>query len=519
MFAYGSAIGVMVARGLGLLSGFCFTLYVAHRFGGGRETDIAFTALNIPNALSLIVGLLPQIFLSVFKSVEVAEGPQEAWRFARSGLRIVAAASVLLTAAVILFSPLVARAVSGEYSDREVARLTHYMQAGFLVLLFIGVASVLKGVLNATGSLVMPTLDTFATNIVAVAVVALASGSWGVLSVVVGTVLGGAAKLLLMAPGYVRRDRGRGAPLRHPALGSVGRMMAPLVGIGILYVGSVAIIRALAWRIPMPGALSYLNYSERVISAANELFVTSLGIVVLPSLAQRWAEGDRAGLGRQVTTGLRMCFWFGIPASAGLLLLAEPIVAFLYQHGRFDSVAARETALALRFSAPLLVFCGIGILSQAFFALQDGRSLLISNVVIVGTYVGFGFALVRPLRQGGLALAWTLSYAAGFGACLWLFARRVGWPDLRSMGRGVLGTCLATALMAAAVWSLGRWTCAHVLIRIAAGVAVFAVASRWLCREEWSYLSRVWPRRSGKASVAAQTAEPAADEGRGGPRA
>ncbi len=477
--------GVAAARALGLAAAVGFSIYAARRFGGDRATDLAFNALILPNALMVVMAtLLPPIFVSVFKSVEATQGLASARAFGRSALIVTAAATLALSGIGAAMAPWVSRAVGSGYSESDLGVMSGYVRWAFLLLFVTGVASVLKGLLNGAGSLILPSLDTMAMNLAALAVLAWGAERWGAFALVAAVVAGGAAKVLLMAPGH----RGGPGPLFHPALRDAGRLLLPVVLNSAVFAAGAALLRAYASRIPGEGAASHLGYAEKVFSAPQDLFIVSMGSVILPALAADAAAGRLEDVRRRAATGMRMATFFGIPAAVGLLFLAEPVTALLYQRGQFDAADTVDTAAAVRGFALSLIFSAHLILYQAFYALGRTGPILLSGLAHLAG-IAIGGALLGG--QGGLALAWSIGYAAGFVAILAAFCRRLGNPGLASLFSGALRTACASAMMGAVLWGTSSWS---VIPRIVLGGIVFAVAARFLCPEEWKVGSKLWSR-------------------------
>lgn len=480
--------GVAAARALGLAAAVGFSMYAAQRFGGDRATDLAFNALIIPNALMVVMAtLLPPVFVSVFKSVERADGLPAAWAFGRSALIVTGTATLALSGAGAALAPWVSRMVGAGYTEGDLAVMTRYLRWAFLLLFVTGVASVLKGLLNGSGSLIRPSLDTLAMNLAAIAVLAWGAERWGAFALVAAVIAGGAAKVLLMAPGC----HWASGPLLPPALREAGRLLVPVVANSVVFAAGAALLRAYASNIPGEGAASHLGYAEKIFSAPQDLFIVSMGSVILPALAADAAAGRLEDLRRRTATGIRMATFFGIPAAVGLILLAEPVTALLYQRGRFDAADTIDTAAAVRGFSLSLMFSGHLILYQAFYALGRTGPILLSGLAHLAGIGIAGFLLGGPWRQGGLALAWSIGYAAGFVAILVAFCRRLGNPGLGSLFNGALRTALASTMMGAALWGTASWS---VIPRIVLGCVIFVVAARFLCPEEWKVARKLWSR-------------------------
>lgn len=509
-----SAAGVVLARALGIGAAVALTVVTAQRLGSDRATDVAFAALVVPGALmAAISNFFSPVFLSIFKGIEVRQGEAEAWRFAGAALRVVtlsAGAASLLGAAA---SPLLAGAIGEGFLPDEVRRMSRYMQGAFPVVFLASIGAVLKGVVQARGSLVVPALDTFVVNAVAVGLLVWGPAEAGATLLVAGVVAGQGARTLLLVPGYVRRRVPVRAPWFHPGLEQAARMLGPVLLVGLIGTANAAILRLLASRVNREGAVSHLTYAERIVAAPIDVFAISLGTVLLPAMAASAAAGDREMLRRRVAKGLRLSALLGPPAALGLAVVAEPLVELICQRGRFDAADTRETARTLWGYAPLLLFAGHAVLHQAFYALRRTGAILASGVVVLACTAAVGVLLLRPLETLGLALACSIGTAGAVAVLVGLLGREVGWPDVKAVCSCAIRSSLAAGGMALIVWA---WT-PHVLIRVVAGGLVFVLLARILCREEWSWLFPA-ERRGGVGShrEGGQILGPEAVQGREG---
>jgi putative peptidoglycan lipid II flippase len=108
-----------------------------------------------------------------------------------------------------------------------------------------------------------------------------------------------------------------------------------------------------------------------------------------------------------------------IPATAGLLVLATPIVRFIYEHGRFTPADTAATAAALAFYAPGLVgYSAVKLMSPAFYALGNSRIPVIASAASVGVNVLLNLTLLRHLGHRGLALGTALAALTNAGILL-----------------------------------------------------------------------------------------------------
>jgi putative peptidoglycan lipid II flippase len=187
----------------------------------------------------------------------------------------------------------------------------------------------------------------------------------------------------------------------------------------------------------------------------------------------------RATLAEAVSTALL----FTIPASIGLAILGESMIALVYQGGEFRASDTRQTAAALAcYSAGLAGFTLSKILAPAFYALNDARTPMLVSVASVALNVALSWALVFRLGMGhaGLALSISLVALLGSAALFEILRRRIGGLDGRRVATSAARIAAASALMAAACLGVQRLAMPHALnvaVSVTVGVLVFYAAA------------------------------------------
>jgi putative peptidoglycan lipid II flippase len=196
----------------------------------------------------------------------------------------------------------------------------------------------------------------------------------------------------------------------------------------------------------------------------------ALGTVILPHLSRRHAAEDAAGYNHSLDWALRMALLAGVPAGLGLLLLAEPITATVYNYGQFTAFDTRMAAISLTaMSLGVPAFMLTKVLAPAFFARQDTKTPMRAAIWTVAANVVLTIAITTPLwlndiagAHGGIALATAL--AGIFNAwLLWralrkagLYRPQAGWGGF-AMRLLVACVAMATVVLALRGW-IGDWT-------------------------------------------------------------
>ncbi len=462
-----------IARAAGVLSGATLLSRVlglardvvtAAYFGAGGSLDAFFVAFRLPNTLRRLFaeGSLTIAFVPVFVDVVERHGQEEANRLGQRAFTLLGVVLAAVCLGGVVGAPWLVRASAwGFLRDPEKFALTvDLTRLVFPYIGFVGLTALAGGMLNAWGVFGPPALAPVVLNLCLIGTVVGLAGRLepAVLSLAYGVLLGGGLQLAMQWRPLLRQGfRYRlDFQWRDPGLGRILRLMVPtLFGVAVYQVNILVSTFLASW---LPdGSVSYLYYAERLFQLPLGVFAVALGTASLPSLSRLAAQGDQPAFQETLRDALRLTGFVGLPAAAGLLVLARPILAVLLQRGAFDGAAVAATAQALAWYAVALIpVGGVRVLAPAFYALQDTRTPVTAAFWALWVNLGASLLLMGPMRHAGLAAATALSSAFNYGWLVWRLERRLG-HGVALRDRATLGrTALATGVMAAAVWGGGR---------------------------------------------------------------
>jgi putative peptidoglycan lipid II flippase len=230
------------------------------------------------------------------------------------------------------------------------------------------------------------------------------------------------------------------------------------------------------------GANAWLYFADRLMEFPTALLGVALATVLVPSLSKAFSQARHEDYSRMLDWGLRLTCLIALPAAVGLGLLAEGLIAVLFQGGQFGPRDVAQTALALTgYAFGLLGLIAVKILAPGFYAQQDIKTpVKIAVAVLIATQVA-NLALVPWLAHAGLA--WSVSLGALANAAL-LYAglrRRGSYVPQPGWGGFLARIAVALLLLAAWLWwanSQFDWVALHTawLRRLALVSAVVAAA-------------------------------------------
>ena len=390
----------------------------------------------------------PPAFIPVFSRVVLDDGDDDdAWRLASSVLNLISLATFVLAALAFALAPLIvpllAPGLGAETgrADELHALAVELTRVMLISPLMFGVSGMLTGILNARQHFLAPSIAPLLYNLGIILGAVLLADRWGVHGLAWGVVIGSVGHLVVQVPAlYAVGMRWR------PSLGfasagvrEVLRLMGPRVlGLAAAQVNLVVVMFFASF--VSDEAISAVNFAFLVMLLPVGVIGMAISTAAFPTFANLGAEDDIEGLGRAIDGALRMILFLAIPASAGLVLLADPTVRLLLQRGAFD---ADSTALVVSvlvvYAVAVWAHASVEIMSRGFYALSDTRTPVAIAVFGMLLNVAGCAALVEPFGIAGLAAAASIAAVAEFALLLWALRRRLAGRGVHTLGAATLG--------------------------------------------------------------------------------
>ncbi len=476
-------IAVMCSRVLGLVRESVF----ANLFGGGREMDIFNMAFRIPNLLRDLFaeGALSTAFVTVFSRTIANEGEQAAWRLADKVMTLVAIFMSAITVIGILSAPWIVSFIAPGFDADKAAATTTLVRVMYPFILLVSLAALVMGMLNARNVFGMPAMASSFFNVGSI-VGGVTVGWWldpefgqqALMGLAVGTLIGGALQFVVQLPSL----RGVGYRFRPDLLWRTQgvRTILTIMGPAVIAASSVQVNVMVNGQFASTlgdGPISWLNNAFRLMQLPLGLFGVALGTVALPALARLVANRHMSEFRTELARAMRLSFVLTIPATIGLIVLAEPIMSVLYQHGRFTAYQTAQAAGALQFYAlGLCAYAAMKVLVNAFYAVDRRRTPMVVSLIAIGLNILLCWLFVSKLGWGhrGLAASTACIATANF-ALLYLIMHQ----HLKSLDTRLMLRTLGKVAIAGAVMGLAAWMGSHYLLRDWATQAFFPKAA-WL---------------------------------------
>ncbi len=495
---------------------------LAALFGAGTSMDAFNVAFRIPNLLRDLFaeGAMTAAFVPTFTRTLNQRGRDAAWRLGNLVLNtLLIVTGTLVVLGIIFAAPITSAIASGSEFAAVPGKLeltTQLTRIMFPFLTTVAVAVAMMGMLNSLHRFFIPALSPAMFNVATIscafALVPIMPdvGLQPIAAIAIGTVLGGIGQILLQWP-VLRKEGFRYQPVldfRDPEMREVLRLMVPgTLGVAAVQI-NVFVNTYLATTEP-EGAVSWLGYAFRLMYLPIGLFGVSIATAALPDISRHAGAGDIPAVRRTVSSALRMMLMLNVPATIGLMVLAEPIVALLLQRQAFTQADTAATAAALMFYAPgLLGYSAVKIAAPAFYSLRDGRTPVTVSVLAVLANLGINLVLVQVMGFRGLALGTAIAAIFNAGALLWLLKRRLGGLEGRRIAVALVKIVTASVVMGIATWYVlsalsivlpgdaFQWKGIRLFAAMGTGVAVLIGCARLLRIAEFQdAVSRLTRRR------------------------
>jgi putative peptidoglycan lipid II flippase len=188
------------------------------------------------------------------------------------------------------------------------------------------------------------------------------------------------------------------------------------------------------------------------------MFGISLATYLLTTLSGLAAEKNYSEFRGTLRQGIGTLLFANVIAAILLVVLAEPIIRLLFEHGKFTADSTGRATLALMCLAPgLVAFSTVNIVARAFFALGDTKTPMKISLVCLTVNLVLSVLLVVPLRQGGLGIANTITSVCNAGLLFYALRKKLGKLEMESLRATFLPLAVAGILAGLVAWS-GWWS-------------------------------------------------------------
>ena len=509
-------LAVMCSRVLGLAREQIF----AALFGGGAAMDAFTAAFRIPNLLRDLFaeGALSTAFVTTFSKTIARGGDDAAWRLANKVATLTALVLGAICVAGMVFSAQLVGILAPGFDPAKAALTAQLTRIMFPFILLVSLAALVMGMLNSKSVFGMPAMASSFFNLGSI-VGGVTLGFWidphfgprALVGLAFATVFGGALQLAVQLPSLTRLGYRFHPDFRWRDAGVKAILL--LMGPSVIAASTTqfnVLINSMFASTLGDGPIFWLSIAFRLMQLPLGLFGVALGTVTLPLLSRLVVAGQITAFRTELARAMRLGLLLTIPSMVGLMMLAEPIISVLYQHGKFTAYQTTQAAGALRFYAiGLAGYAALKVLVNAFYALDRRKTPMLVSFLAVALNLLFNWIFTFRLGWGHRGLAFSTGCIAtvNFLLLYWLMSRQLKGLESRRMlimlGKvTVAAAALAAICAASSHWLLSDWQTqtflrklGALLLTICAGGLVFAAAGIALHIEELKELQGALSRR------------------------
>jgi len=465
---YYATLILMVGLLAATLSGLLRQATLAHQLGTGSGADIYLIAYSIPEFIIIALAIiLPPAFIPLFADYRQRLSEGEAWQF---GIRVAGSLCIVLLLGTVIAgfaAPLYIRLLAPGFSLIELGQTVRAARLMMPAIVLMGSAILIGAALQVYRRFESTALINFIYNITFVIVLVAAPIAWLVGRTALGVVLGAAAALIIQLPFLWKhrhsfnllKSRGRKANIESQGrpinLSQFARLAGPLsIGYAIHHI-IWFVDRAMATTLGV-GSVAMLNYAYRLALVVGQLSGLAVSTAVFPRLSEQASAEDNAGIQSSLTDSLRFVWMIGLPATCALIILREPLVQVLFEHGAF----AQDSTIAV---SEVLVWYALAVLADAMcqplwrviYAWRSVWTVSAVNGVQTTIRILFNIILIRSYGYIGIAFSAMLGLTLQVIVLGWLAQRRLGidfvsqwWRDARLVILASILTSIAIILSA-----------------------------------------------------------------------
>jgi putative peptidoglycan lipid II flippase len=443
------------------VTGFVRDILIAGVLGAGLAADAFLIAFQFPNLFRRLFaeGAFSAGFVPIFSEILEKEGRDKALRFAEQSFAVLATFLFVFVLLMMIAMPVALFAIAPGFNDipGQMERATELARIAFPYLFFISLVSLQSGVLNALDRFAAAAATPILLNLTLITAVlfAVSSGMDASIALAWGVALAGVVQFSWLAwrVRAASMPLGLARPRLSPRVRQLLKRILPVVFGASLYQLNLLVDKIIATLVSV-GAVSWLYFADRVNQLPLGVIGVGIGVALLPMLSRSiQSDNPEEALSAQ-NRAIEISLLLTLPAAVGLLVLAHPIAAALYERGAFTVSDRQAVGAALgAFAAGLPAYVLIKALAPGFFGRQDTATPVKISAFAMIVNIALNLVLMGPFGHVGIAMATALSAWLNAGLLGGVLMRRGHLAVDASLTKRLPRVCLASVIMGVAVWT------------------------------------------------------------------
>lgn len=441
------------------LVGMARDVVLANYYGTTAVSDAYLVAVSVPTLLFYFIGhSLSTAYLPMYNKVKQAQGEAAANRYSNNLMCASLMLATVLVVLLLVFPEAVIKVFAAGFDADTTALAAKFVRISAASLYFMVIVNIWGGYLQTRENYLIPAAISLPRNAVIILSIVVAA-SFNINYLGLGLLLAYVAEFLLLLP-FVLKNGYRIRPCldcSDPQMRETIYLVAPiLLGVAVSQINKV-VDKSIASTL-VEGGISALSYASVLNNAVQEVAVTGIITVLFANCAALVASGEHGKAKDKLRKTMDAMIFLLIPASVGIVVLAEPIIALLLQRGHFNQHSVIMTTSALRCYTVGLFFLAVrDALVKMFYAYKDTRVPAATSIAAILVNIGLNFLFSRFWGLSGLALATSVAAILQCGALWTMFHRKYQKLDNRHLIPEILQTLGISILMGVIVYHTFYW--------------------------------------------------------------
>ncbi len=406
-----AAFLVMIISILSRFLGLFRDMLVGYQFGVSIYTDAYKAAVSVPETVFTIVGLaISTVFIPMLSKVKYEKNKDEMFKFSNNIISILLVISIITFALGFIFTDQIVAFMFDGFSEEKFTLTVFLTRITLFNLLFLSINACYTAMLQVCEDFVIPSILGMFFNAPMI-IYLLCFNDISIVGLTIANVIGNFLRVAVQIPVLYKHGYRFKLfiNLKDERIKRILILIIPvIIGSGANSLNMVVDMKVASSL--GDGAVSALDFAQKIIVFANTAITTSIVSVMYPLMANKLNEGDNEGFSMYLTKSISTIALLLVPISIGFILLNKEIISAFYERGKFNDVAVGITASAFLGYSLVLPFTGVrDILNSSLFSMQKTKITTINGVIGVVVNIILSISLSKVFGIFGVAIASTIA--------------------------------------------------------------------------------------------------------------
>lgn len=413
---------------VGKIFSFIREMIFSFYYGTGPITDAFNTSTTAATLIfSVITYALSKTYIPTYNEVLKKSGEESADKFTNNLLNF----SLFLTTAIMIagftFAPAIVKLFAAGYTGEKLKIATSFMRAIILTIYPNIYAAIFSAYLQIKGNFLTPALPLIILNIILAITVAISNGNVRIMTI--GIFLAYFIQFIIF-PRAIKKTGFKRGKIKFSFDENVKRIiilsLPTTFSMAAVYVSTI-VDQSFASLVAPDGGVSVINYALKILRIVSSTFIVPFQITAYPIIGKLVADNDIIGMKELTSKTLVKIMLLFIPSIIGMMVLAEPIISFVYYRGEFtynDMIITSQVLFT--YTLYLIGPAIVDLLYLSFFSHQNTKVPTIISFVQLGINIILDYTLSMKYGLVGLALATTLSQLSSVLMAFFMYKKTFG---------------------------------------------------------------------------------------------